>query len=412
MGVDVALLSSLATTLIAGPRRAQGGPPACNPDVRPPGLCASDGSPGAKPVGDADMFLPAASSPGRLSPAAIIPSRLPPSRLHEAACQRAIAQPACMPRPGMACRPGRTRRDWCLDVMAGDGCSARATTRRTGARCLWSYGYARSTGGQDYRRARLRDAPRISTPRLRPSRLRRANGSLDERDRRLWRRPGIRRPGRQWTGAAPIAADRAVSNAGPAAESLATEIITAMAPGCPTVCWAMCWAWSRLSRRRLRGGSLVRLRRRLHDAEARQHGPQPDRSRRLASPGRPCCRPNNLEFWQLQAGLPLHGGVSDRAGQQHRVHLLRPVQLHVASATVRSAGGNLFSSFSQFGLLPFGGFTEFDRANFQPDQLPVNVRQLRDQLAEPLDVAQLPLPGLVDARRAAFHPRREVPLCH
>jgi len=79
--------------------------------------------------------------------------------------------------------------------------------------------------------------------------------------------------------------------------------------------------------------------------------------------GPPALQTNDLNFGGYRPGFRFTGAY--QLGPANSIEFTYFGQFNYTShATVRSGSGNLFSSFSNFGLLPFGGFTEFDRADF------------------------------------------------
>jgi hypothetical protein len=73
---------------------------------------------------------------------------------------------------------------------------------------------------------------------------------------------------------------------------------------------------------------------------------------------------NNLDFGSYKPGFRFSAAY--QVGPANSIEFTYfGTNNYTASAAVRSATGNLFSTFSQFGLVPFPGAAEFDNANFQ-----------------------------------------------
>jgi hypothetical protein len=73
---------------------------------------------------------------------------------------------------------------------------------------------------------------------------------------------------------------------------------------------------------------------------------------------------DDLDFGGYRPGFRFIGAL--QIGPANSVEFTYFGQFHhAANAVVRSPNANLFSVFSEFGINPFGGFSEFDRANFQ-----------------------------------------------
>jgi len=79
--------------------------------------------------------------------------------------------------------------------------------------------------------------------------------------------------------------------------------------------------------------------------------------------GPPALTANQLDFGSYKPGFRFTGAF--QVGPANSIEFTYFGQFnYTAAATVRSPTGNLFSAFSDFGLFPFGGFTEFDNADF------------------------------------------------
>jgi hypothetical protein len=73
---------------------------------------------------------------------------------------------------------------------------------------------------------------------------------------------------------------------------------------------------------------------------------------------------DDLDFGSYRPGFRFIGAY--QLGPANSVEFTYFGQFHYdANAVVRSPNANLFSVFSDFGINPFGGFAEFDQANFQ-----------------------------------------------
>jgi hypothetical protein len=80
--------------------------------------------------------------------------------------------------------------------------------------------------------------------------------------------------------------------------------------------------------------------------------------------GTPALTMNQLDFGSYKPGFRFAAALQIAAANSLEFIYFGQFN-YTASARVRAGGNNLYSVFSNFGVGPFGGFSEFDQANFQ-----------------------------------------------
>jgi len=86
---------------------------------------------------------------------------------------------------------------------------------------------------------------------------------------------------------------------------------------------------------------------------------------RFGGPGGPTAlQTNQIDFGSYKPGFRFSAALQIAAANSLEFTYFGMFN-YTGHATARAAGNNLFSVFSNFGQGPFGGFTEFDQANFQ-----------------------------------------------